>query len=111
MEFKAGNLFNSLPARKDEEVFEPLHQASDFLIERIVSHGQTTPENDWYDQEHDEWVVLLQGAASISFSDGTTKNLLSGDYLFLPAHCRHRVDYTQTDPPCIWLAIHGNLTK
>jgi cupin 2 domain-containing protein len=110
MELISGNLLHTLQSVPDKEVFEPLLMTTDVLIERIISHGQTTPENEWYDQERDEWVVLLQGNATIRFSDDTVTNLTCGDYLFIPAHCRHRVEFTQTEPPCIWLAIHGKLT-
>ena len=79
-------------------------------IERIISNGQTTPEGEWYDQERDEWVALLQGNALISFEDGRDIALSPGDHLVIPAHQRHRVERTSADPPCIWLAVHANLT-
>lgn len=34
---------------------------SGLLVERIVSWGHVTPEGQWYDQEKDEWVLLLEG--------------------------------------------------
>ncbi|MDY0104540.1 MAG: cupin domain-containing protein [Lentimicrobium sp.] len=92
------------------EVFEKL-TTGDTIIERIVSHGQQTPEGEWYDQEKDEWVVLLQGDARLAFPDGTETALKAGDYLLLPAHKKHRVNFTSTAPPCIWLAIHGKLSN
>ena len=76
-------------------------------IERIVSRGQTTPEGSWYDEDHDEWVVVLQGEGTVGFADGRCVRLGQGDSLMLPAHCRHRVVSTSSHPACIWLALHG----
>ncbi len=75
-------------------------------IERILSAGQTSPPGFWYDQQQDEWVALLQGRAGLSFDDGRSVTLEKGDWLFLPAHTRHRLDWTSREPPCIWLAVH-----
>lgn len=91
------------------EVFEKL-ATGDVLIERIVSHGHQTPDGEWYDQEKDEWVVLLQGNARLAYADGTEEELKAGDFLLLPAHKKHRVNFTSTTPPCIWLAVHGRLS-
>ncbi|MEA5533507.1 cupin domain-containing protein [Crocosphaera sp. XPORK-15E] len=93
-----------------EELFEPLLSTKDLLIERIISTGQTTPSGEWYDQERDEWVILLQGEAKLTYETGETYQLIAGDYLLIPAHQRHRVNYTSSEPPCIWLAIHGDLS-
>jgi len=91
------------------EKFEQLETGRNILIERIISTGQTTPEGEWYDQDVDEWVILLQGEAKIVYEDGTAVELKSGDYLMLLAHQKHRVEYTSIEPPCIWLAVHGQL--
>jgi len=93
------------------EVFETLIKTADLLVERIISSGQATPEGEWYDQEVDEWVVLVTGQARIRFEPGELVELNPGDYLLVPAHRRHRVEHTSVDPRCIWLAIHGNLKK
>ncbi len=102
------NIFQliSLPAKTEGEYFETILSSPNILIERIISTGQITPEGEWYDQEKDEWVILLQGEAILSYEDGTTINLKSGDYLLIPHHVKHRVIYTSDRPPCIWLAIH-----
>lgn len=92
-----------------EELFETL-AAGDALIERIVSTGQTTPEDQWYDQEKDEWVILLQGEAKLLFMEGEEVTLRKGDYLFIRAHEKHRVTYTSSDPPSVWIAVHANLS-
>jgi len=97
-----------LPAEiPKEELFEKLAQGNNVLIERIISYGHKTPDDYWYDQEKDEWVILLQGEAVILFDDGTKTNLKSGDYLLIPKHKKHRVE--KTSSPCIWLAVHGDL--
>ncbi len=100
------NLFDLPIPFPNDEHFEPLIATGAIKIERILSSGQTTPAGEWYDQDQDEWVILLQGQARLSYADGSEIALHPGDYLHLPAHCRHRVEYTSSDPPCIWLAVH-----
>ena len=92
------------------ELIEALIPDRGILIERIISSGQTTPPGAWYDQERDEWVVLLQGRARLAWENGSELALEAGDWVFIPAHERHRVEYTSVQPPCIWLAVHGRLT-
>jgi cupin 2 domain-containing protein len=75
------------------------------LIERIVSHGHRSLEGFWYDQKRCEWVVLLKGAARLQFEDHTVE-MRPGDALNIPAHVRHRVEWTSPDEPTIWLAVH-----
>ncbi len=101
------NIFQ-LPTPSKEEIFETLLQKKSVLIERIISTGQITPENEWYDQEKDEWVVLLQGKATLLFDhkEGDTLQLEAGDFVFIEAKRKHRVIYTSSEPPCIWLAVH-----
>ncbi len=94
----------------NEELFTSLVPDRGVLIERIVSSGQVTPPGEWYDQERDEWVALLQGKAVLAFEDGPNASLRAGDHLLIPAHRKHRVEYTSADPPCIWIAVHGRLT-
>ncbi len=75
------------------------------LVERIISHGHFTPDGEWYDQDRDEWVLVLEGSAAIGFEAGREVALNRGDHLFLPKKMKHRV--LRTSSPCIWLAIHG----
>lgn len=103
------NLFDLPTHSSTDEVFEPLLASDRCLIERIISTGQTTPTGQWYDQARDEWVVLLQGEATLAYETGVTIALKAGDYVLIPAHQKHRVEYTSAHPPCIWLAIHGDL--
>lgn len=92
-----------------EEVFEALIPDKGILIERIISSGQSSPEGFWYQQERDEWVVLLQGFAALSWENGKVLEMKAGDCLLIPAGEKHRVDATSQNPPCIWLAVHGRL--
>jgi cupin 2 domain-containing protein len=100
------NFFELPSVLPDGELFEALLTRENITIERIISTGQTTPTGQWYNQEQDEWVILLQGEAELSYDDGTRYQLDAGDYLWIPNHQKHRVEYTSTEPPCIWLAIH-----
>ena len=105
------NIFDLPSSLPNKELFESLVSADNILIERIISTGQTTPPGEWYDQDKDEWVILLQGEAVLAYADGSQIKLTAGDYLFIPAHQKHRVEYTSSEPPCIWLAVHGNMSK
>ncbi len=100
------NLFEKIPDSLPEEVTELLHSSEHVRMERIVSQGQSSPENFWYEQEEDEWVVLLSGSAGLRFeNESETRTLKPGDYLFIPALTRHRVDWTDPDHPSVWLAV------
>ncbi len=89
-----------------EEFSERLFSGRRVLIERIISHGHRSPEDVWFDQDQDEWVALLQGNATLLYDDGRTLAMGQGDWVFIPAHSRHRVQQTSSEPPCIWLAVH-----
>ena len=100
------NLFDAVPAGlADEQVLE-LAAGAEVRIERIVSCGQASPPGFWYDQDGAEWVALLQGGAAVEFADGRRVRLRPGDHLTIAAHARHRVAWTSSDPPAIWLAVH-----
>ena len=101
------NLLAELPPERTQEVFETLLQAPGLRLERIVSRGQATPAGQWYDQPQAEWVLLLSGSAGLRFADeAETRTLRPGDYVLIPAHARHRVEWTSSNPPAIWLALH-----
>ena len=100
------NLFADLPADRSREAFEALLETPALRLERIVSHGQTTPAGQWYDQDGDEWVVLLSGAATLRFEGDAPFALRPGDWVLIPAHRRHRVEHTAPDGPTVWLALH-----
>ena len=89
------------------EVFETLLQGKSFRLERIISDGHSTPAEKWYDQEWDEWIMILQGTAGLLFDgDEEAVVLKPGDYLNIPAHKKHRVLWTDKTEKTIWLAIH-----
>lgn len=100
------NLFDLPEVPADEEQFDVLHDGANCRIERIVSHAAVTAPGEWYDQEWDEWVLVLQGEGTVEYQDGRVVKLARGDHLFLPAHVKHRVAATSADPPCLWLAVH-----
>lgn len=101
------NIFASLPAAElDAEVFSELLRNKTIRIERIVSKGHTSPASGWYDQEENEWVLVLEGAGTILFADGRQVRLNKGDYLHIHAHEKHKVTWTDPDRLTIWLAVH-----
>jgi cupin 2 domain-containing protein len=104
---RGGNLFSGVPDTLPEELFQPLLERPGVRVERILSRGHATPPGQWYDQSEDEWVLLLKGAAALEIEgEGKQRELLPGDYLLLPAHCRHRVASTAAGGETVWLAIH-----
>ena len=107
MKQKGGNLFAGIPEQLPKEVLETLLQADNFRLERIVSLGQNTPKGEWLYQDQDEWVVLLCGAATLFFdADKSVLDMKPGDYVQIPANCKHRVEWTDLNTKTIWLAVH-----
>ena len=104
------NLFKLPKSLPEDELCETLVDDGPVLIERIISTGQSTEAGTWLDQKRGEWVVLLQGKAELAFEDGRKVVMGAGDYILIQSHQRHRVEYTSTNPPCIWLAVHAPLT-
>ena len=100
------NIFAATAAAAPEEVCVELLRGDSFRLEQIVSTGQATPQRQWYDQDQDEWVLLLSGAARLRFDDDRQYDLRPGDYLDIPAHRRHRVEWTDHAQPTVWLALH-----
>lgn len=97
------NFFANLSHPATGEAFDELLRCRNLRIERIIS--SPTPEPTLYDQPQDEWVLLIQGAASLEIS-GERVELRAGDHLFIPAHTPHRVFATSAEPRCVWLAVH-----
>lgn len=101
------NIFDCLPADTSREHFETILQNSEFKLERIVSYGQASAEGEWYDQDWDEWVLVIKGSAGLRLEgEEGIRTLKPGDTVFLPAHLRHRVEWTQADSETVWLALH-----
>jgi len=101
------NLFADVPPEIPEEILQVLLETGAFRLERIISAGQATPPGEWYDQDTQEWVVLLRGGAGLRFEDEPEPRRLSpGDYLLIPAHRRHRVEWTDPEQKTVWLALH-----
>jgi len=103
----AGNLFQDIAsAGADEQVTVLLEQAG-LRIQRIVSHAHASPPGHWYDQDDAEWVLVVSGAAGLLIEgEREPRRLAAGDYVFLPPHVRHRVEWTAADQPTVWLAVH-----
>lgn len=103
----AKNLFDEIPEELDEEFFQTLAMSGFTKVERIISDGQATPIGEWYDQNWDEWVLLIIGGATLRFEvDNTLLILNPGDHVMIPAGCRHRVEKTAKGKKTIWLAVH-----
>lgn len=100
------NLFRNIPSPSAEEFFETLAASDQTRIERIVSCGHVSAEDDWYDQADSEFVLLLKGAARLAYDDGTVQSLEPGDWLVIPPHRKHRVDWTPQNTETVWLAVH-----
>ena len=112
MTTRSGNILTGLPDARGGEIFETLVERNGVRVERIVSRGQTTPEGEWYDQAGDEWVLVVAGRAGLLIEgEATPRELGPGDYLHLPARCRHRVAWTDPDSPTVWLAVHWGGTS
>ena len=104
---KSGSLTSGLELPGSEELVEALYERPGVRIERIVSSGQASPDGHWYDQDSDEWVLVVAGSARLRIDgEAEDRKLGEGDYVFLPAHCRHRVAWTRSEPPTVWLVIH-----
>jgi cupin 2 domain-containing protein len=106
------SLLTDLPASVPSEIFTTLIDAADVHIERIVSHGQSSPDGLWYDQGRHEWVVVLKGAARLRFEcEDAPVEMKAGDCVNIPAHTRHRVEWTTPDETTVWLAVHYGVQR
>lgn len=102
---ETNNLFN-IPEIFSHEVIEKILENKNIRIERIISKGHSSPKDFWYDQEENEWVIVLKGNAKLLFEgELEAVQLNEGDYLNINAHVKHRVEYTDPDVETIWLAV------
>ena len=100
------NIYGSIPRDLDDEFVEELLNKKGVRIERIVSRGQVSPDGFWYDQQENEWIVVLSGSAGILLEgEGEPKTLGPGDYLHIPARTKHRVEWTDKKFDTLWLAV------
>ena len=104
---KVNNIYKDLPESK-KEIFEDIIDNKSFKLERIISRGQSSPDgDDWFNQDNDEWVILLKGSAGLKFEGEDEITVMqSGDYIHIPAHKRHKVEWTDKNQETIWLALH-----
>ncbi|MBA4189613.1 MAG: hypothetical protein C0467_16635 [Planctomycetaceae bacterium] len=103
----AQNFFSDLPSQLPGELVETILTAPTVRIERIVSHGHASPNGFWYDQSEHEWVLVLRGSAKLRFEgDEQLLEMNVGDFVNIPAHTKHRVEWTTPDQATVWLAIH-----
>ncbi|MFN9718446.1 MAG: DUF1653 domain-containing protein [Planctomycetota bacterium] len=98
------NIFDDLPQHLPKELVRILIESAHVRIERIVSHGHASAAEFWYDQPQHEWVMVLRGAARLQFEDRMV-DMTVGDMMNIPAHQKHRVDWTTPDEPTVWLAV------
>jgi cupin 2 domain-containing protein len=100
------NIYSSIPATLTQELFQDILITDTFKVKRIVSKGHASPKDFWYDQEHNEWVILLKGRAGLLFEKSNhIIELTPGDYINIPAHLKHRVEWTDPDIETVWLEI------
>jgi len=105
---KPHNIYDNLPKKMPGEIFSFIARAEKVEIERIVSRGHRSPPGFWYDQDFDELCILLRGAAMLRMAGSRRRRRLKeGDYLLIPAHKRHRVEWTHPKIQTIWLTIKG----
>ena len=102
---KQQNFFSNIPKNLTDEIIETILTNKNIRIERIISKGQSSPEDFWYDQTENEWILVLEGKAIIKFEDESIITLHKGDYLLIPANKKHRVEWTDPKQHTIWLSI------
>ena len=99
------NLFSDVPRQLSDELVDVLAVGNQVRIERIVSTGHSSPTDFWYDQDEHEWIVVLKGEAKLRFQDDDQSvRMIPGDHLHIPAHRKHRVEWTTPNEPTVWLA-------
>ena len=101
---KKYNIFDKVIIDKNEENFFQIFKNESIRVERIVSNGQKSPEDFWYEQIENEYILLLSGNAILEFEDFEVE-LKNGDCLNIEAMQKHRVKFTSLDEPTIWFAV------
>ena len=103
---KTSNIFKNIPETLKDELFEDIVNSKNIKIERIISDGQTSPKEGWHCSKQNEWVIMLQGEAILSYETEDDIKLNRGEYISIPAFLKHRVSYTSKSEKSIWLAIY-----
>ncbi len=100
------NILKNIPKNLADELVDILAEGKNFRLERVVSKGHTSPKGFWYDQVENEFILLLKGEAEVLFKDDAKPIRLSeGDYINIPAHKKHRVEWTDPEIETIWLVL------
>ena len=102
MRIPVRNILKNLP----DERLETLVKTDNIHIERIISKGHTSPKKGWYDQDQNEWVLVLKGAARLTFEDGREVSMGPGDSLEIPAYVKHKVVWTDPEEETVWVSVH-----
>jgi cupin 2 domain-containing protein len=106
MDNRSSNLFKNIPPALKGEVIDVLLEGKGIRVERIISMGQSSPPGFWYDQNENEFVILLKGSAGLIFEGSDRIMILNeGDFINIPAHRRHRVEWTARNKQTVWLGI------
>ena len=101
------SLFEDIPTELPDELFETICTKESVKIERIVSKGHASPDGFWYDQEQNEFVLVIQGSAGLKIEGkDDIVSLKAGDFLDIGSHVKHRVEWTDSSCEAIWLAVH-----
>ncbi len=101
------NIFSDVPYNLPNELIEIIAENNDIRIERIVSRGHTSPPGFWYDQDKNEFVLLVSGEALLKFEEkAECIRMQAGDYIIITAHVRHRVEWIAPNRDIVWLAVH-----
>ncbi len=107
MECTTNNIFANFPECIVDELFETIVSTFVLRIERIVSRGHRSPDDFWYDQEENEWVIVVKGSAILRFEDRSESITMNpGNFIEIKKHRRHRVEWTDPDQETVWLAVH-----
>jgi cupin 2 domain-containing protein len=101
-----GNVYSAIPERFKDEILETLVDSERVRIQRIISDSHKSPEGFWYDQPEGEFVLLLEGLAALRFEGEDEVSVLNpGDWVDIPPHVRHRVEWTDPEQKTVWLAV------
>lgn len=97
------NIFDDVELPLGAEVIQEFFKHKNIRLEKIVSNQSSSPDDFLYDQEEDEWLIVLQGSATLLVEDKKVF-LKSGDSYFLRKHQKHKVLETSAEGKTVWLA-------